>query len=285
MIQYDGAGVPDMKARHIEAIVNGILRQEYGVPSETTNGIVLGDPEREVTHLVVCWSPTAIVLREAVALGAEAVLSHETPFIPVSEKVSELWPIPLEDSLPANVKRRRLWQDHRLVLLKYHYPLDGWPVWGTPRALADALGFDPDQAEWINRFVPAFDCAPQSLVAFAEHVRVCLEMTGLAITGRPDLTVRKVALIIGGFGTRFWISEFARQAGCDAMIVGELLDYTARAALEADVAVIQAGHYATENPAVIKLAKYLQAPLGHGVRVTYLASGHPWVYGGAPGPA
>jgi putative NIF3 family GTP cyclohydrolase 1 type 2 len=265
-----------MKAREIEAIINSILKPEYGIPSEKDNGILIGDPERDVDHLAVCWSPTEKVLLEAVAIGAEAVLSHEIPYIPVGETSSELWSVPEPDCIPANIKRRKICQDNQLILLKYHYPLDGWPLWGTPRALASALGFDPGRAEWINRFVPAFSFEPQTLGSFAEQVRIALGMSGIDVAGRLDKPIRKVILIVGGFATRFWISEFARQSGSDVMITGEMLDYTARAALEADVAVIKASHYATENPAVIRLAEYLKATFADHLKVTYLASGDSW---------
>lgn len=271
-----------MKAREIEAIINGILKPEYGIPSEKDNGILIGDAERDVDHLAVCWSPTEKVLLEAVAFGAGAVLSHEVPYIPVDKTPSELWRIPEPDCIPANIKRRKIYRDHQLVLLKYHYPLDGWPVWGTPRALAAALGFDPGKAEWINRFVPVFSFEPRTLESFGEQVRVALGMSGIDVAGRLDRPVQKVALIVGGFAVRLWISEFARQSGADVMITGELLDYTARAALEADVAVIKASHYATENQAVIRLAEYLKTPFAGSLNVTYLASGDSWDHFGGP---
>ncbi len=272
-----------MKARDIEAVVSGILRPEFGIPSETDNGIVLGDARRNVSRLAVCWSPTAAVLEEAVRLGAGAVLSHEVPFIPVPEAASELWPVPHADRLPANRRRRRLCADSGLVLLKYHYPLDGWPVWGTPRALASALGFDPGRAEWINRFVPAFPCGGRPLAAVAEQVRHGLDLDAVSVTGPLDRPVHKLALAVGGFATRFWISEMARQAGCEALVVGDVLDYTARTAVEAGVALIRAGHYATENPAVIRLADQLQRAFGPNLPVTVLDSGHPWrVIGAEP---
>lgn len=271
-----------MKAREIEGIINGILKPEYGISSEKDNGILLGDPERDVNHLAVCWSPTEKVLLEAVALGADTVLSHEIPHIPVGETSSELWRVPETDCIPANIKRRKICHDHQLIILKYHYPLDGWPLWGTPRALAAALGFDPGKAEWINRFVPAFPFEPQTLGSFAEQVRIALGMSGIDVAGRLDWSVRKVALIVGGFATRHWISEFARQSGADVMITGEMLDYTARAALEADVAVIKASHYATENPAVIRLAEHLNTTFADRLKVTYLASGDSWDHFGVP---
>ena len=272
-----------MRAHEIETRINAILKPEYGNPSETDNGILFGDREREVRRMAVCWSPTEQVLREAVALGAQAVFSHEIPFIPCGEAASELWNIPPQADIPANVKRRKIYEETGLVLFKYHYPLDGWPVWGMPRALASALGFDPGKAEWVNRFVPVFDFQPQSLWGFSQHVRSSLGMTGIDIAGDLDRKVSRVALMVGGFAVRLWISEFARQAGADVMVVGEMLDYTARAAREADIAVIKASHYATENPAVIRFAEYLQAQTRDKLEVMYLPTGDSWEHFGHAG--
>ncbi|OGV67576.1 MAG: hypothetical protein A3K19_13525 [Lentisphaerae bacterium RIFOXYB12_FULL_65_16] len=105
-------------------------------------------------------------------------------------------------------------------------------------------------------------------------------MSGIDIAGDLDRKVSRVALMVGGFGVRLWLSEFARQAGADVMLVGEMLDYTARAAREADIAVIKASHYATENPAVIHFAEHLRTLVKDELEVIYLPSGDSWEHFG-----
>jgi len=270
-----------VKAELIETVINSILKPEYGISVETDNGILFGDRNRDITCIATCWSPTVSVLQQAVQAGAQAVFSHEVPFIPDGEAASELWKVPQYSTMPANVKRRKIYTEHNLVLYKYHYPLDGWPIWGMPRALAAALKFDLSTAQWVNRFLPVFNLEPQSLRAFAEHVRDCLGLSGIDIAGDLNRNVTRVALMVGGFATRFWISEFARAAGADVMIAGELLDYTARTAIEADIAVIKAGHYPTEEPAVVRFSSCLQEQLQGKVKVVHIQTGDSWNHYGS----
>ena len=149
-----------------------------------------------------------------------------------------------------------------------------------PRALADVLGLDPVRAEWPRKDVPVLDVKPQPLREFAEYVCVRLGMTGVGIGGDPERTVRRVALICGGFGKRWRISELARLGRADVMVTGELLDSCARAALEADIAVVQASHYATENPGVRKLAEHMRPRLEGRVEVLFLDTGESVSYHG-----
>ncbi len=269
-----------MNARQLEAEFNEVLKPEYGLEGED-NGLKFGDPEKKVTRLTFSWTATAKVLREAASLGAEAVFAHEIPFVPVY-KGGGWWPPPRESEMPANRIRRELYAKHGFAMLQYHSPLDGWPLWGMPRALADALGFDPADADWPNRFVPVFDLVPQPVRALASRVRERLGLTGVGVSGALDREVRRVALMVGGFGGGWSVSEIARAAGADAMVCGELYDYTVRAATEAGISVIKASHYSTEDPAVRKLAEHMGERLAGKVEAIYVDCGESWQTYGAP---
>lgn len=269
-----------MNARQLEAEFNAVLKPEYGLEGEQ-NGLKLGDPEKEVSRVTFSWTATAKVLEEAASIGAEAIFAHEMPFVPVY-KGGGWWPSPNEGEMPVNRIRRGLYEKHGFVMFQYHSPLDGWPVWGMPRALADALGFDPADADWPNRFVPVFDLAPQPVRVFALRVRDRLGLTGVGVSGDLDREMHRVALMIGGFGGAWSVSEIARAAGADAMVCGELSDYTVRAAAEAGISVIKASHYSTENPAVKKLAEHMGKRLAGRVEAIYLDCGESWHTFGAP---
>jgi putative NIF3 family GTP cyclohydrolase 1 type 2 len=178
--------------------------------------------------------------------------------------------------MPANRTRRELYEKHGFVFFQYHSPLDGWPLWGTPRALADALGFDAGKAEWPCRFVPAFDLEPQPARRLALRVKERLGLTGVGVSGDLKRIVSKAALLVGGFGGNWSVSEMARQCGADVMIAGELSDYTVRAATEAGITVIKASHYSTENPAVRRLCEHMEKALNGAVECVFLDCGESW---------
>jgi putative NIF3 family GTP cyclohydrolase 1 type 2 len=261
----------------MEVRINAVLKPEYANAGEA-QGIMFGDPARAVDRAVFCWSATAAVLERAATLGAQAVVAHEIPYIP--GRGDNLGLPEGHPELPANRRRRELYDRHGIVFLQYHSPLDNWPVWGVPRALAAELGLDPAGATWPRGDLPVLSIEPQPLRRFAEHVRASLRMTGVGVGGDPDRIVTRVGLAVGGFGNTWRISEPFRAAGADVMVVGELRDYTARAALEGGVAVVQASHYATENPGVRRFAEHMAPLLAGRVEVLFVDTGESVQYRG-----
>jgi putative NIF3 family GTP cyclohydrolase 1 type 2 len=266
-----------MKAQELETEINAVLLPEYANAGER-QGIILGDPLRPVDRAVFCWSATAAVIERAAVLGAQAVVAHEIPYIP--GRGDNLGLPEDHPELPANRRRRELYERHGVVFLEYHSPLDNWPLWGVPRALAAELGLDPARCVWPRKDLPVLDIEPQPLARFARHVRDCLHMTGVGIAGDPDRTVTRVGLVCGGFGNLWRVSEPLRVVGADVMVAGELRDYTARAALEAGMSVVQASHYATENPGVRRFAEHMTPLLAGRVAVHFVETGESVNYHG-----
>ena len=73
--------------------------------------------------------------------------------------------------------------------------------------------------------------------------------------GEPDREIHRVA-VLGGAGGDF--AEQARLAGADAYLTGEIAHHKAWDAYLSGVCVLEAGHAATELPAIEMLAKGLQ---------------------------
>ncbi len=65
--------------------------------------------------------------------------------------------------------------------------------------------------------------------------------------------------VIGGAGGHYWMS--AKAAGCDALLTGEVRHHEAAAASESGFALIEAGHYATEQPGMQTLRDRLAETL------------------------
>jgi dinuclear metal center YbgI/SA1388 family protein len=82
--------------------------------------------------------------------------------------------------------------------------------------------------------------------------------------GEPRKPVRRVA-VCGGAGADL-IGD-ALAAGADALVTGDVKYHEARRAEEAGLGVVDAGHFATEAPAVAALAARLRERLGDGIDV------------------
>ena len=68
-----------MKAQQIaDAVVAHYHHVDNGAP--TCDGFVYGDPETEVTGVITTFTVTAEVLKEAMARGANMIITHEPTF-------------------------------------------------------------------------------------------------------------------------------------------------------------------------------------------------------------
>ncbi len=95
-----------------------------------------------------------------------------------------------------------------------------------------------------------------SLAAFANQVKHLLPVSHVRVVGAPQKRIKTVA-VCGGSGAEL-ISQ-AKAAGCDVLITGDVKYHEAQLALAEDIAVIDAGHFATEWPVIIPVAEYLQS--------------------------
>ncbi len=98
--------------------------------------------------------------------------------------------------------------------------------------------------------------APVSLGAFAGQVKQSLGTPALRLVGDPARQVAKVA-VCGGSGASL-LHEAARQ-GADVLVTGDVKYHEARAAESLGVALLDAGHFATERLMVEELASRLKA--------------------------
>lgn len=86
--------------------------------------------------------------------------------------------------------------------------------------------------------------SPKKLSLFSEEVKRKLDLKNVKIVGNPD----KIVSIIGvcsGSGATF--IDDAYRMGCDCFITGDVKYHDAQYALELGLAIIDAGHFETEN--------------------------------------
>ena len=93
-----------------------------------------------------------------------------------------------------------------------------------------------------------------TLELFADQVKKALGCNHLRLIGPADLPVRKVALC-GGAGAG--VLHTAHRQGADVMVTGDVKYHDARQAEDLGIAVVDAGHFATEQLMVQLLADAL----------------------------
>ena len=213
-------------------------------------GQLLGDPERQVSRVLVALDITEDVADEAIAAGCELIVSHH----PV---MNCKW-------LPVQTVRADTPQGHLLLKLLtngvaaicMHTNLDA-AKGGVNDQLAETLRLiDPGplgDPEGLCRM--GMLESPMPLQEFAAFVCKALGGNGVrfADAGKP---VRRVAVGGGACGD---YEDFAIAAGCDTFVTSDLTYHTFLDARGKGINLIDAGHFPTEDPVCGKLVSYLTA--------------------------
>ena len=116
---------------------------------------------------------------------------------------------------------------------------------------------------------------PVEFESFCALVRTRLAAPGMRVVGSPNGLlekagrVTKVAVLGGGGGGEV---KAAADAGAEAFVTGDVKHHDGLLAQELGLAVLDAGHYATERPGLDSLAEYLRAETKVDVHVTALSS-------------
>ncbi len=204
-----------------------------------------------VSRIVVGVTANLALIEAAVAADAQMVIAHHGLF----------WKG--DDPRVVGFKRARLAcvLASGLNVVAYHLPLDVHPQLGNNAELARRLQLKQTGTvgEYglvsLGRLGEGAVVATRTLAAFVARKfgsRVALH----AESARP---IRTIAWCTGAGGA---LLHDAIAAGADAFITGEVAEHHVHVARESGVALITAGHHATERGGVIALAAYVTRQFG-----------------------
>lgn len=220
------------------------------------SGLLVGDPSREITKILVALDATLSVIREAEALGAELVVTHH-PII--FHPIKSL----LAGTSPYEAASRGI------AVYSAHTCYD-MAAGGVNDALADALGLQNRVPLWEEHpgqeggrtlgFAGNLPC-PMSREEFSGWVEEALGQRPGFVRYLPDAgpeIIRRVA-VCGGAGTD--CLKDAKPLGCEAYITGDVRHHQYLEAAQMGLLLMDAGHFATENVAMPRLREQLAKAL------------------------
>jgi dinuclear metal center YbgI/SA1388 family protein len=214
-------------------------------------GLLVGDASWPADRVMTCLTITPETVAEAIAGGAQLIVSHHPlPFRPIQSITSTTTP----GRLLLELIR------HGIAVYSPHTAFDSAPA-GINQHLAIGLGLQE-----IRPLVPlptdpevgAGRCGivaePLTLADLAERTQSFLSTEATRIVGPPDTEIDRVAIACGSGGS---LLEPAVAAGCDVLVTGEMTFHNCLEAEARGVAVVLAGHFASERFALLSLADYL----------------------------
>jgi dinuclear metal center YbgI/SA1388 family protein len=214
-------------------------------------GLLLGDASAPVQRIMTCLTATSEVAEEAVSERVQLIVSHHPVlFRPVQR---------LTTGTPEGRSLLRL-LSAGIAVYSPHTAFDSAHD-GINARLAAAFGLEgvrPLRQNVTDATVGGGRwgtlATPVRLADFLNRVRTALTVPHLTFVGDPERMIRSVAVACGS------AAEFlqdAATAGCDVLVTGEARFHSCLEARETGIALILAGHYATERPAVEQLAGHV----------------------------
>lgn len=206
------------------------------------SGLLLGDPEREVTHIALSLDATPQTVAAAKALGAELLVTHHPViFSPLKKVTAGSVAYELLTGGISVVSAHTCWDSAQ---------------GGVNDTLARLLGFEnPQPMELEETATPMVRLVKTQPMSGEELAQLVREKLGchlrLADAGN---TIKSVALCGGSGGSLLY--ELIGRA--DAFITGELSHHHFLDAAQNGLTAIAAGHFETEMPSMKPLSERLK---------------------------
>lgn len=205
-------------------------------------GLLIGAPDQQVTGIMVGLDPTSQLFDEAIAHGANLLITHH-PIIFSALKA-------IRTDLPTGALIRQAIV-HHLGVIACHTNLDAVPN-GVSASLARQLGLGDlsvlspslGGSDGIGCGQLGSLSAPLTGKEFLGHLCTSLGLPLVSVAGRLPALIERVA-VCGGSGSEF--AALAQSRGAQVFITGEVKHHIARWAEESGFCVVDAGHFATEQ--------------------------------------
>ena len=235
----------------MERIAPKRLAEEWDNP-----GLLVGSPSDEVRRILVCLDVREEMVARAQAEGFQMIVAHHPGIFRGMKK--------LRTDLPDGRLLGALLRAN-IAVFAAHTNLD-CAEGGVNDVLAARIGLTPETiapfgAETLSESLGRVGKLPAPMGAwkFAAQVKTGLGAATVRFVSGGNHPVKKVGLCSGS-GAEF--IERAAFLGCDAFVTGDVRYHDAQRAAALGIHVIDAGHFATEQPVVEILAARLDEELG-----------------------
>lgn len=229
----------------------------FGLAEEWDNsGLQVGNADWPAGRVLVALDVTTEVMAEAVAWGANLVLTHHPLMIRPPRSIDF-------GAMPGAIIA--LAAADQISIISAHTNLDK-ALGGLNDCFAQKLGLTH-----VSRFQPLIPGneeitsapglgrigeldQPMPLFELADTIKTNLGISGLRVAGDKDRMVKKAAVCTGSGGSL--VQEFL-GSGADVFITGDMKYHEAREIEQAGLALIDVGHFASEHIVVALLVQRL----------------------------
>ena len=235
----------------------------FNLAAEWDNvGLLIGEPQAEVSGILLALDPSRAVLEEAEQLGHNTIITHHPLLFHALKEIRT-------DTPQGRMVRLALRQG--LQIIACHTNLDVVPdgvsdQLGRLLGLVDCRPLQPSKLDSQCGF-GRLGRLPQAVEGkeYLNHLAQVLGQPELLVAGPVPQLVQQVAVCGGSCGD---MAQLALEQGAQLFVTSELKHSVARWAEDAGICLVDGGHFSTEQIALPALQQRLQAGLAHELVIT-----------------
>ena len=210
-------------------------------------GLQIGSKDQEVSKILLALDATTNVVDEAIGKGVDMIITHHPIIFS-----------PLKNIILDNPKGNNIYKliRNNISLYVMHTNFDT-AFGGTNDVLAAVIGLDDvevlnpdDNGMGIGRIGKTNSITIEELT---NKLKSKLNISHARVVGEPGTKISKIAICTGS-GMSFMKSVVGKA---DVLITGDVKFHEAQEARDLGIAIIDVGHYASENIAMPSIKKYL----------------------------
>ncbi|MDN6162255.1 MAG: Nif3-like dinuclear metal center hexameric protein, partial [Atopostipes sp.] len=219
---------------YISQVIDKIKNYHYGIRNEqliddaiSKDQVLYGDITKECTGIVIAIWPSIEVINQAIAKGANLIISHEALFWNRGDHTG--W---LEQSNNKTFQQKKelldkyqitVWRDHDYI--HSGIPIDDHYVDGIFWKFAKVIGWDQyvigDTSKYREFLIPE-----TTVSEVARNIMTIGGLKGSKIIGEPNTKVRKVIIPSHNLGDAKAIITKVDKENFDLVLAMELIDFT-----------------------------------------------------------
>ncbi len=202
--------------RTIQNVIDTIIAAVPGAPVPwSVDTLKRGNPADEVHGIVTTFTATCDVLEQAVALGADLIITHEPTFYDHRDETAWLARDSVYEAKDLFLKK------HALAVWRFH---DYWHFHtpdGIITGVVKAMGWEQNLDEEARYVVTLPPCTLTELV---DLLKQKLALAQVRLVGDPAMSCQRIGLIVGAMGGDYQIKAFSQDA-LDVVVCGETVEW------------------------------------------------------------
>lgn len=281
-----------MKAYQIVDAIKGYSKVTVQL-ERTCDVFMSGTPESEVTGVVTTFMATVEVIRRAIALGCNMIITHEPTYFTGWDTTDWL------SGDPVYIGKKKLIDENNIVIWRYHDLMHMKKPDGIYEGLLKELDWEQYRRVNVHDDLPKapgdhfeaafkdyYDIPATTLRELAAYFKTKLHMDMVRIIGEPEMRIERVGILVGGgslgLGSEEMPMKVMHAKNIDVMVCGEITEWTLPAyvndalMLGMNKALLIVGHERTEEWGMKHMAEWLQPLIG--LPVEFVDAEEPFMY-------